>query len=173
MISYKQIHSLLKMAEEYYDYNEDDFIDIWEDEYESDIDDYYSDDDILENYDMYSSTEPIIRKPPTLWVNAKINNKKVSVSSDGRICFPDSPFESTDGKILEGTPYKYIKIGKKKYLIHEIVWMTFNGEVPENWEIRHKDEYVQNRKRKVYSNHLSNITIYKKTISYPVISIST
>jgi len=161
------------MAEEYYDYNEDDFIDIWEDELDSDIDDYFSDDDVLENYDMYSSTEPIIHKPPTLWVNAKINNKVVNISSEGRISFPNTPFESTDGEIFEGTPFKFVKIGKKKYLMHEIVWMAFNGTVPDGWEIRHKNEYVQNRKRKVYSNFLSNITIYKKIISYPNIEINT
>jgi hypothetical protein len=156
------------MADEYCDYNEDDFIDIYEDEYESDYDDYYSDDDILENYDIYNSNDLIIKKPAVIWLDAKINNIDISISSEGRILFKDDLFHSTDGQKLEGTPYKYIKIGNKKYLIHELVWTIFNGDVPTGWDIRHKEEYIQNRKRKVYSNHLSNLTIYKMSISEPI-----
>lgn len=147
----------------YYDYNDDDWTEYVEDDYDDDYsDDYNSDDDLMNNIDPIYDTKQL---PPLLWVKVKINDEIIEVSSQGRIKLKEDILHSTDGTIQPGTPFKYIKIGNNKYYVHHLVWSSFNGLVPEGWEIRHKDEYVHRRKRKYYSNHLSNITIYPKNIS--------
>jgi hypothetical protein len=150
------------MNDDYYDFNDDDWNDYVEDDYDyDDNDDYLSDDDILDDNDVNNLN---IKIPPRLWAQVKINNEIVEISSEGRIKYPLDLYKSSDGTRQEGTPYRYTKIGNKKYYMHELVWCTFNGKIPEGCEVRHKNEYVEIKKRKLYSNHLANITIYKKDI---------
>lgn len=39
---------------------------------------------------------------------------------------------------------------KKRFLVHRLVWQTFVGEIPPEWEINHLDENKEN-------NHLENL----------------
>jgi hypothetical protein len=150
------------MNDDYYEFNDDD----WNDYIENEHDDDYSE-DYLSDEDLLNDIDPIfdIRSPPRLWTKVVVNNETIEVSSEGRVKFKNDLLQSTEGKVQTGTPYKYVKINDKKYYVHELVWCSFNGKVPEGWEVRHKEEYVHVRKRKFYSNHLSNITIYPKNIS--------
>lgn len=146
----------------YYDYNDEDWYDYIDDDNEDDCsEDYNSEDEDIDNKDPIYD----IKKLPNLWVKIKLNGETFEVSSEGRIKLSENLLYSTDGTIQKGTPFKYIQILDKKYYIHHLVWSSFNGKVPDGWEIRHKEEYVNKRKRRIYSNHLSNLTIYPKNIT--------
>ena len=49
----------------------------------------------------------------------------------------------------------------KKYLIHRLIWETFNGQIPEGYELNHLDEIPSN-------NRLSNLSLvtHKENINY-------
>ena len=49
----------------------------------------------------------------------------------------------------------------KMYLIHRLIWETFNGQIPEGYELNHLDEIPSN-------NRLSNLSLvtHKENINY-------
>lgn len=108
---------------------------------------------------------------PTLWTQVRIDGEIYEVSTTGRYKRYDT-FESSEGIVLQGTPFRYAVIGGKRYFMHELVWQTHYGPAPDGWEIRHKHEYVSIRPRKVYSNHLANITIYPRVVAQQAIMFS-
>ena len=85
------------------------------------------------------------------------------VSNEGRVRSVDRTITNINGKVFhyKGKIMKlsfhrlgYINatFGKKKYYVHRLVWLAFNGDIPEGMEINHKDECKSN-------NVLSNLEI--------------
>jgi hypothetical protein len=145
---------------------------------------YYSDDDSYESDEYVASDDEFdyIRDEPFLpvdilpspvrWVVVSVDGVKLEVSNMGRIRQHNTLcniYESTEGIILHGTPYRIYQIQiepgvYKNYYVHELVWQGFNGIPPNGWVIRHKCEYTQ-KARRTYSNKLANITIVQNKIS--------
>lgn len=150
-------------------------------EYSYDEETYYSDEDSYEESEdsfsdiadgEYTEDNPYLppRQLPIIrWAKIEIGKTKLDVSNMGRIKKSDSLYESTDGTLYEGTPYRIYNVEVedniyKNFFVHEIVWQAFNGTVPEGWKIIHKHEYTRHT-HKIYSNRLACITIVKNRIS--------
>lgn len=153
--------------EDGYDWNEEDWNDI-EDDTEGSADgyeDHYnSDEDTCNREDNPYDPAPYGGLRPDLWVQVKIDNQTLLVSSKGRYRYHNSLEPSTDGIVLHGTPFRYTVIAGKSYFMHDLVWQAFYGNPTEGWEVRHKQEYTTLRRRKVYSNNLANIGLYPKVV---------
>lgn len=72
------------------------------------------------------------------------------------------------------TGYKYVRLGSKDkslHYIHRLVWKSFNGEIPDGYEIDHKDRNKANNKlsnlRAVNkkAQQMNRITKYKPCIN--------
>lgn len=90
-------------------------------------------------------------------------NNRYYVSDYGRVFYNTKCWRNPKGEMRELTPsynpsgYLYYKlsIGKSKYDYvrgHRLVWETFNGKIPANLEIDHKD-------RNKHNNKLSNLRL--------------
>lgn len=138
-------------------------------------DEYYSDEDLdvndIETDDEYDTNDnnPYqvdLLRPKIQWKLIKINRQVLEISTYGTIREYKTFDKSTEGKVYEGTPYRYYTIhtleGKQiNYFMHEIIWKAFNGQPPSGYEIRHKPEYLS-KYRKIYSNRLHNLELVKK-----------
>ena len=146
-----------------YDYYDDEKNIIYSDsEYYSDSDDeiYYTSSN--QENDIYNCK----KRPPVEWKQIKLDKCILEVSNDGRVREYNSLNNSSDGKLLKGTPYKIYttEISPnifKNFYVHELVWFAFNGFPPENWEIKHKYEYTKKGKKE-YKNRLEYLTLVKK-----------
>lgn len=104
---------------------------------------------------------------PIVWTKMKIFDQTLDVCSKGMIRKSGGLFYSIfEGINVTGTPYKYVPIEDDKgyihrILMHEIVWRAFNGEVPDGWEVRHK-QWVPMEHGKVYPNDIHLLDIYPK-----------
>lgn len=58
--------------------------------------------------------------------------------------------QNIKGRILKpidiGKGYYRVTLSKKPFFIHRIVWVTFNGRIPEGYEINHIDENPSNNR---------------------------
>jgi hypothetical protein len=145
------------------EYNDSEYI-----EYD---DTYYSDEDVEsvisesdEEYDQYilNPYKPHIERPSVRWTIIKIGKEIFEISTYGHIKPYRSLEQSTEGILLQGTPFRYYRFqDNTKYFMHELVWQAFNGTPMENYEIKHKSEYT-NKCHKIYSNRLHNITLVPK-----------
>jgi hypothetical protein len=143
---------------------------VFEHEY-LDNDEYYSEeeiyseisdsDDEYENQQQLNPYVPISQRPLIRWTLIKIGKEIFEISSIGRIKPYRSLEQSTEGILLQGTPYRYYRFADKNYFMHELVWQAFNGLPLENFEIKHKPEYTS-KYRKIYSNRLHNLTLLPK-----------
>lgn len=59
-------------------------------------------------------------------------------------------------KKKDGKHYYTITISQKKYSVHRIVWIMFNGDIPDNLEIDHIN-------RDKYDNHIENLRLVTKS----------
>jgi len=139
-------------------------------------DDYYSEDEVLsvitdsdDENDIYQtnpyaceSTRPRIR-----WTLIKIGKDVFEISTIGQIKPYRSLQQSTEGILLQGTPYRYYRFENKNYYMHELVWQAFNGTPTDDYEIRHKPEYTA-KYRKIYSNRLHNLLLIPKIKIIPL-----
>jgi len=113
---------------------------------------------------------PDFIRPRLKWALIRLDKNVFEISSIGTIKHYRSLEKSTEGKNLEGTPYRYYSVQtkngcQKNYYMHELVWQAFNGQPLENYEIKHKPEYTA-KYRQLYSNSLHNLILVKKiTIS--------
>lgn len=142
---------------------------------ETEYDEYFSDEDgdVIysepDDEDIQNEYNPYLGlkvRPPIKWALIKLGTAILEISSIGTIKPYRSFNNSTEGTILEGTPYRYYKVEEgnnkyKNYYVHELVWQAFNGPPPPDYEIKHKPEYVE-KYRKLYSNRLHNLTLVKK-----------
>ena len=101
------------------------------------------------------------RKGETQWEineNGEVRSKDIyKICSDGHTYH----FKSRPLKIQTlPNGYKYVRLGSKDkslHYVHRLVWKAFNGEIPEGYEIDHKDRDKNN-------NSLSNLRcVDKKT----------
>jgi hypothetical protein len=147
---------------EVYEWHDEDWLDI---EDETDIDDSLSQDYDTEDDNDGRDNEFGTRQRPILWTEVRLDGEIWQVSSTGKYKKYDSLDLASEGIQLHGTPYRYATIANKRYFMHELVWHAFYGDPPDGWEVRHKSEYTSLRPRRVYSNHIANITIYPKVVS--------
>lgn len=84
---------------------------------------------------------------------------------DGKIYWiAKTNFHSHNTKIgfEAGTPnglgYKRVMVNGKHTMVHHIVWVMHNGEIPEGMEIDHND-HVR------YNNRIENLTLVDRTIN--------
>lgn len=83
-------------------------------------------------------------------------NKVYSIDDQGNVYRYDKLMKPCDN----GTGYLQIKLrknGQRKHIyIHRLVYETFIGEIPDNYEINHKDHNKQN-------NKLSNLELVTRS----------
>jgi hypothetical protein len=72
------------------------------------------------------------------------------------------------GAIMDNSPYSYIMVETEKnkterFLIHELVWKAFQGDVLPDWELRHKP-YIAREFPREYPNDLCHLELYPKVL---------
>ncbi|NBP66083.1 MAG: hypothetical protein EBU66_15655 [Bacteroidetes bacterium] len=153
--------------EEEYSEIEDDDEDLNEDYYESESE---------EEYDINYDTLDIFTKPKKIvWKEICLNGIELMVCTNGKYKYKNAfgLFDKVyDGIQLQGTPFKYIYVNEKKYFMHDLIWQTFYGSPKEGYLVRHKHEYTKLRPRKVYSNNLANLEVYKEVIDDRILPIN-
>lgn len=114
----------------------------------------------------YDYSEPDDRdKEPIRWAKLKLGKTVLHVCSTGIVRKEGEPFYFvTAGINLIGSPYRYTIVETdnnvfEKVFMHEIIWRAFNGDVPKDWEVRHKPWVPQEYNRE-YPNDLSCVDIY-------------
>lgn len=152
------------MDNEYNDYQDENEYDEYYSDAETDKLNSDSEDEVYDN--EYNPYVGLKKRPNIKWALIKIGKAVLEISSIGTIKPYRSLNNPTEGTILEGTPFRYYTVEEdknvyKNYYVHELVWQAFNGTPPNDFEIRHKPEYIANY-RKLYSNRLHNITLIKK-----------
>lgn len=126
----------------------------YDDEYTEDTDYIDEDDDAMYGNDQVE-----------LWTRLRVNGEVIMISTYGKLkSFDDSFAIATEGIAYCGTPYRYFIIGQKKCFVHDLVWLAFRGEVPEDKEVRHNHCYVNLRRRKLYSNNIECLSLQPKMI---------
>lgn len=101
----------------------------------------------------------------TQWKKLQISDTTIYVSNKGDIKLKDGIFNITKGVNIEGTPYRYVCIPINNYgdfanyYVHELVWVAFNGDIPDDWNVGHID-----RDNKIYDNNLSNLNIFRRIV---------
>lgn len=118
--------------------------------------------------DIYITREPDDRYlEPIQWAKIKLGKTVLNVCSTGIVRREGDPFyHVTSGVTLVGSPYRYIVVETddnvyEKFLMHELVWKAFNGDVPNHWEVRHK-AWVPIEHNREYPNDLYCVEIYPK-----------
>lgn len=151
------------------------------DDYDSDYtysDENENDDGLYEpefNPESYEDPDDLIYKDETLvrfeWKPLTIGETTLQVSNTGAIQYPDSIFNITYGNPVSGTPYRCvaIKVAKnhyRNYYIHDLVWMAFNGDIPNGWEVGHKERiHDETQFNHYYKNDLEYLDIYTNIVS--------
>jgi len=168
------VETYIAMDNEYFNYNDYEYDSRadYDENYDGDRDRYggYDSDNELGHLEDYSNLRHY-QEPPERWTQLRINGTVVLVSTRGKV----KPYGannsldvfavSTEGTQYLGTPYRFVKIGDKNYMIHELVWFAFCGNVSEGFEVRHNSHYVSRYPHKVYSNRLECLTLHPITIS--------
>ena len=149
-------------------------------EYDSE---YYSNDETDEelpyelenNLDFYEDPDDLLYKVDDQvvfeWKYLTIGETTIKVSNTGAIQYPNSIFETTYGNPVPGTPYRCVAIKVqsdtyRNYYVHDLVWMAFNGDIPNGWEVGHKDRiYDKTLIHKYYKNDLEYLDIYMNIVS--------
>jgi len=132
----------------------------YEDEYGNDDGEYNEDyDDII-----YRDNDIV----PVRWDTLALGDTTVKVFNTGAIQYPDSIFNVTYGTNVPGTAYSSVAIRLEKdtydnFYMHEIVWMSFRGNIPPGWTVGHKCLDI-NPDTKCYDNSLENLDIYINTV---------
>jgi hypothetical protein len=155
------------MAEVYtnaeYEYDYDPKVEYDDEQYDDYID---GDEDGL--YDSFDDSVAVPMPAPVRWTQIRVNDETLMVSSAGRV----KPFGSENmftlssaGTRFPGTPYSFVVVGNKKYFMHDLVWLAFNGPIPHGYEIRHVDHYVQKNPHKMYSNNIECLCVQPVTIT--------
>jgi hypothetical protein len=114
-----------------------------------------------------SDIVPIEECPRVSWTRVAIGRAIAEVSTDGQVKTSPSLLSGvTRGSRLPGTPYRFVTVAadsteRHTVYVHELIWLAFNGPVPEGWEVRHKEAHVCKGKT-MYSNALRNLCIMKK-----------
>lgn len=149
-------HEFFDYEEDGYEYDEDYFEDEWDDHGDDEAYDHF-DDMFLEN----------VNPPPEEWRSVRLGATTIEVSTDGRVKASRSWFEpATEGWPCTGTPYRTYPIvehdGTRKHvMMHQLIWHTFHGAVPNGWEVRHQTKPCASG---YYNNALANLTILPKLV---------
>lgn len=156
-----------------------------EDEYFNNTNDYYWDDEDQDDFSSYTSESDIydpdeteepesqydetIRDETILyteWRLLTINNITLRVSNTGRIQYPNvSMFHIVSGLKYQGTPYRYVNVGRRKYFVHDLMWRAFypTDPIPSNYEVRHNNDTPLDAEN-CYVNELPYLDLYVKEI---------
>lgn len=106
-------------------------------------------------------------------------------SVDREVVYSDGRVRLRKGKMLKPdmTRGGYLRVGLSKdgklkmFLIHRLVWMVFNGTIPEGYEVNHIDEDKNNNRLDNLNlmTHTQNINWGTRTArcSKPVIALDT
>lgn len=119
--------------------------------------------DIDEGYDP--DHLDLDQRPVVVWKKMKIGYSELEVSSEGTIRKKGDLFQSTQGFLLFGTPFRTYPVQiessgpAEQWFVHDIVWRAFYGDPPEGWEVRHTYKEAK-RRRATYSNALRHLTIF-------------
>ena len=143
----------------------------WEEEenesYTSDSD-YYDppDEDIQEDTPQYDDTIRDDSIVFTRWELFRLNGQTLRISNTGKVQYPEiSMFHIVKGVKYEGTPYRYVNVGDKKFYVHELVWRAFNKtEPPPNYEVRHTNDTPLDNEN-CYLNELQYVDLYMIQVS--------
>jgi len=132
---------------------------------------YYDTKDRDRDYDFNEEYEQSNHKDshnePIMWAKIRMFNQTLDVCSKGMVRKSGDLFYCMfEGIHVPGTPYRYVPIEDEKgyvhrILMHEIVWKAFHGEVPDGWEVRHK-QWVPMEYTKTYPNDIHHLDIYPK-----------
>uniref|UniRef100_A0A6C0CRV8 HNH nuclease domain-containing protein n=1 Tax=viral metagenome TaxID=1070528 RepID=A0A6C0CRV8_9ZZZZ len=151
--------------------------------YDYDSDHTYSNDENDEdfiydaefNIDSYEDPDDIIYKDETQsrfeWRSITIGDTTLQISNTGAIQYPNSIFNITYGNPVPGTPYRCIAVkfnqnDYRNYYIHDLVWMAFYGDIPNGWEVGHKELiYDDTQFNNYYKNDLEYLDIYTNIVS--------
>lgn len=159
--------------EEYYGQDGDDYdSDYSYSNEETDDDGQFDTDNDLSTYEdpddlIYKDEDQV----PFQWKPLTIGDTIINVSNTGAIQYPDSIFHITYGNPVPGTPYRCIAIKLDKnhyrnYYVHDLVWMAFNGDIPNGWEVGHKNRiYDESLFNNYYKNDLEHLDIYMNIVS--------
>ena len=83
------------------------------------------------------------------WKSLVINEKKIKVSTYGRVRMVNKTI--TYGR-ANANGYMQVKVNRKYFMVHRLVYMTFEGEIPDGYSIDHID-------RKRDNNEISNLRL--------------
>ena len=127
------------------------------------------------NPESYEDPDDIIYKNKTQiqfqWKSITIGDTTLQVSNTGAIQYPDSIFHITYGNPVPGTPYRCIAIKiaanhYRNYYIHDLVWIAFYGDIPNGWEVGHKERICDDTQfNDCYKNDLEYLDIYTNIVS--------
>jgi hypothetical protein len=107
------------------------------------------------------------------WERLSLGKTTLHVCSTGVVRREGDPFWCvTKGVPLTGTPYSYVMVETephvhRRFFLHHLVWKAFHGDVPPQWEVRHKSTVPMEYTRE-YPNDLSLLDIYP--VSRPILA---
>ena len=146
----------------------DEYGEVWDEDYTNEGSDEPVEEVDDDPDDFYLSKEPEDHfNEPIQWAKIKLGTTVLNVCSTGIVRREgDLFYHVTSGVTLVGTTYRYIVVQTddgvfEKFLMHELVWKAFNGDVPNHWEVRHKSWIPQEYNRE-YPNDLHCLEIYPK-----------
>jgi hypothetical protein len=100
----------------------------------------------------------------TQWRMIKLGDTTLRISNTGKVQYTDiSIFSITNGLKEPGTPYRYVIVEDKKYLVHELVWRAFYTDpIPPDYQIRH--DYAPLDEEECYSNELQYLDLFHNSV---------
>lgn len=149
------------------EYSDEDYLDDDIDAVDGFFDDYWCNKEYMDPYQQ-DDTDTAVR-----WERLSLGKTTLHVCSTGVVRREGDPFWCvTKGVPLTGTPYSYVMVETephvhRRFFIHYLVWKAFNGDVPSQWEVRHKPTVPMEYTRE-YPNDLSLLDIYP--VSRPILA---
>lgn len=146
------------------DYHSDYYTETESSSYESE-EEHYSDDFEEEPISVVDETIVDDRIVYTQWRMVRLGDTTLRISNTGKVQYTDiSIFSITDGLKEPGTPYRYVIVEDKKYLVHELVWRAFYPEepIPPDYQIRHDCAPFDHDG--CYSNELQYLDLFHNSI---------
>lgn len=107
------------------------------------------------------------------WSSIRLGDCILDVCSSGGVRKRNAPFQHIDyGVQYPGTIYSVVRIEvsggeHRNFLVHELVWRAFNGDIPDGWDVRHKQDALHDlTPGRTVSNALELLDIFPSTATY-------
>jgi len=107
------------------------------------------------------------------WASLRLGDCILDVCSSGGVRKRSAPFQHIDyGVQYPGTVYSVVRVEvfsgeHRNFFVHELVWRAFNGDIPDGWDVRHKQDALHDLSPgRTAPNALEMLDIFPTTVTY-------